>query len=108
MPSEHPKSFVEFVGTNDGCTAEIIFAKDKNGKTKDTEFINIDDFIAIKGIKAIGNQFIKEKVKSINIEIPESIEEEEEIIPTAKIEENNEDGTLGNLFEEENDEENNA
>jgi topoisomerase-4 subunit A len=108
MPSEHPKSFVEFVGTNDGCTAEIIFAKDKNGKTKDTEFINIDDFIAIKGIKALGNQFIKEKVKSINIEIPESIEEEEEIIPTAKIEENNEDGTLGNLFEEENDEENNA
>ena len=37
---------------------------------------NIDEFIAVKGIKAIGNQFIKRKVKSINITIPEPLEEE--------------------------------
>ena len=30
----------------------------------------------MKGIKTIGNQFIKEKVKSINITIPEPLEEE--------------------------------
>ena len=39
MPSEHPKSFIEFVGTTDGCTAKITFAKDKNGKKKDPEII---------------------------------------------------------------------
>ena len=74
MPSEHPKSFIEFVGTSDGCTAEIIFAKDK-GKEKEPENINIDEFISVKGIKAMGNQFAKDKVKTINITVPEPTEE---------------------------------
>lgn len=101
MPSDHPKSFIEFIGTTDGCTAEITYPKDKNGNEKPTESINIDDFIAIKGIKAIGNQFIKEKVKSINIIIPEPVEEEEETIETAEQgqEEIPEEGIQGELFE---------
>lgn len=99
MPSEHPKSFIEFVGTSDGCTAEIIFAKDKNGKEKESEMIDIDEFISVKGIKAMGNQFIKDKVKSINITIPEPIEEPEpeEETPTFEIPE---EGMIGSLFEE--------
>ncbi|MDO4763937.1 MAG: DNA gyrase/topoisomerase IV subunit A [Flavobacteriaceae bacterium] len=98
MPSEHPKSFIEFVGTSDGCTAEIIFAKDKNGKEKDPEIIDIDEFISVKGIKAMGNQFIKDKVKSINITIPEPVEEPEpeEEPPTFEIPE---EGIIGSLFE---------
>jgi hypothetical protein len=60
------------------ATAEIIFAKDK-GKERDPETINIDEFIAVKGIKAIGNQFTKFKVKAINITIPEPVEEEPEV-----------------------------
>lgn len=101
MPSDHPKSFIEFIGTTDGCTAEITYPKDKNGNEKPTESINIDDFIAIKGIKAIGNQFIKEKVKSINIIIPEPVEEEEETIETAEQEQEEipEEGIQGELFE---------
>ena len=87
MPSEHPKSFIEFVGTTDGCTAKITFAKDKNGKKKDPEIIDIDDFIAIKGIKAMGNQFIKDKIKSIDFEIPEhEIKEVDIEIPPAVME----------------------
>lgn len=103
MPSEHPKSFIEFVGTSDGCTAEIIFAKDKSGKEKDPETVNIDDFIAIKGIKAIGNQFVKDKIKSININIPEPNEEdlltEEETSPHSS-DEIPEEGIIGELFDE--------
>ena len=107
MPSEHPKSFVEFVGTSDGCTAEIVFPKDKSGKEKEPEIINIDEFIAVKGIKAIGNQFIKEKVKSINITIPEPLEEEiseaeessnEEIDTDSDVNEIPEEGQIGDLF----------
>lgn len=106
MPSEHAKSFVEFVGTSDGCTAEIIFPKDKSGKEKEPEIINIDEFIAVKGIKAIGNQFIKEKVKSINITIPEPVEEEqesedsanEEIDTDSDVNEIPEEGQIGDLF----------
>ncbi|AZI69064.1 DNA gyrase/topoisomerase IV subunit A [Cloacibacterium normanense] len=107
MPSEHLKSFVEFVGTSDGCTAEIIFPKDKSGKEKEPEIINIDEFIAVKGIKAIGNQFIKEKVKSINITIPEPLEEEiivaeesesEEANADSEVNEIPEEGQIGDLF----------
>ena len=103
MPSEHPKSFIEFVGTSDGCSAEIIFAKDKSGKEKEPETVNIDDFIAIKGIKAIGNQFVKDKIKSININIPEPNEEdlltEDETSPHSS-DEIPEEGIIGELFDE--------
>ena len=79
MPSEHPKSFIEFVGTRDGSLAEITYLKDKNNNEKPAETINIDEFIAVKGIKTIGNQFIKEKVKSINVVVPEKEEVIEEV-----------------------------
>ncbi|CEJ69039.1 DNA gyrase subunit A [Chryseobacterium oranimense G311] len=78
MPSEHPKSFIENVIVADGATAEIVFAKDK-GKERDPETIQIDEFISVKGIKAIGNQFTKFKVKAINITVPEPVEEEPEV-----------------------------
>ena len=114
MPSEHPKSFIEQVIVANDAVAEIIFAKDK-GKEKDSETINIDEFIGIKGIKAIGNQFIKDKVKAINITIPEPTEEINEgfdVVETTeghisfidvdvKDEDFPEEGTIGNLFEEE-------
>ncbi len=112
MPSEHPKSFVENVLVANNATAEIIFAKVK-GVEKDPETINIDEFIAVKGIKAIGNQFIKDKVKSINIIIPEPEEEIHAgfdvvesteghisfIDEDVKDEDFPEEGTIGDLFE---------
>ena len=103
MPSEHPKSFIEFVGTADNCTAEIVFAKDKTGKEKENEIINIDEFITIKGIKAMGNQFAKDKVKTINITIPEPVEEEEEpeIEEIESDEEIPEEGKIEDLFSSE-------
>ncbi|HCN11989.1 MAG TPA: DNA gyrase/topoisomerase IV subunit A [Chryseobacterium sp.] len=113
MPSEHPKSFVENVIVANNSIAEIIFAKDK-GKEKEPETINIDEFIAVKGIKAIGNQFIKDKVKSINITIPEPTEEINEgfdvvesteghisfIDEDVKDEDFPEEGQIGSLFDE--------
>ncbi|WP_447950873.1 DNA gyrase/topoisomerase IV subunit A [Chryseobacterium koreense] len=112
MPSEHSKSFIENVIVANNSTAEIVFAKDK-GKEKEPEIINIDEFIGIKGIKAIGNQFIKEKVKAINITIPEpeinsvfnEAESTEGHLATGNHDLNNEDfpeeGTIGSLFDEE-------
>lgn len=100
MPSEHPKSFIENVIVANDATAEIIFAKDK-GKERDAETINIDEFIAVKGIKAIGNQFTKFKVKAINITIPEPVEEEPEVYedpePTGDMDEDG--GIIGDLFQ---------
>ena len=100
MPSEHPKSFIENVLVSNGATAEIIFAKDK-GKERDPEIVNIDEYIAIKGIKAIGNQFTKFKVKTINITIPEPVEEETEAYeePDFSPSSDEEGGTIGDLFQ---------
>ena len=111
MPSDHPKSFVENIIVSNNATAEINFAKIK-GVEKEQEIINIDEFIAVKGIKAIGNQFIKDKVKSINIIIPEP-EEVHEGFDTVESTEGHisfidedvtdedfpEEGTIGDLFE---------
>ncbi|MBB6330584.1 topoisomerase-4 subunit A [Chryseobacterium sediminis] len=101
MPSEHPKSFIENVIVANDVTAEIIFAKDK-GKERDPETVNIDEFIAVKGIKAIGNQFTKFKVKAINITIPEPVEEEPEVYedPEPTGGDMDEDGgIIGDLFQ---------
>ena len=58
FPSEHPKSFVEWVSTGKMHQTELIFSKEK-GKDKDPETILIDEFITVKGIKALGNQLSK-------------------------------------------------
>ena len=57
-------------------------------------------FIAVKGIKAIGNQFIKEKVKSINITIPEPLEEEVIEVEESESEEANADSDINEIPEE--------
>ncbi|QQQ28457.1 DNA gyrase/topoisomerase IV subunit A [Chryseobacterium indoltheticum] len=101
MPSEHPKSFVERIIVSNNSTAEIIFAKDK-GKEREPEIVNIDEFIAVKGIKAIGNQFTKFKVKNINITIPEPEDEEPEVYEEPDLTFpiiDDEGGTIGDLFD---------
>lgn len=112
VPSEHPKTFIEQIITVDRAMAEIVFAKEKD-KQREPETIIIGDFISVKGIKAIGNQLTKSKVKTINITLPEP----EELNPGFDEVEQNEDsvafidhdvpdgdfpeeGAIGSLFEE--------
>ena len=101
--NDHPKSFLEFVTTNSGAIAEIVFPKIKD-KQKDPETVDLDEFIAVKGIKAIGNQLTKDKVKTINITIPEPpemMEEEPEHQEKSEDDVDEEGGTIGSLFDEE-------
>ena len=101
--NDHPKSFLEFVTTHSGAIAEIVFPKFKD-KQKDPETVDLDEFIAVKGIKAIGNQLTKDKVKTINITIPEPpemIEEEPEHQEKSEDDVDEEGGTIGSLFDEE-------
>ena len=101
--NDHPKSFLEFVTTHSGAIAEIVFSKIKD-KQKDPETVDLDEFIAVKGIKAIGNQLTKDKVKTINISIPEPpemMEEEPEQEEKSEDDVDEEGGTIGSLFDEE-------
>ncbi|VXC18716.1 DNA gyrase/topoisomerase IV subunit A [Maribacter litoralis] len=64
--SEHPKSYLELVSTDWKPMIEIEFPKPRGKEAKESEKVDIENFIAIKGIKALGNQLITEKVKNIN------------------------------------------
>lgn len=67
--SENPNSFVEMVTTQTAPVVDLIFAKVK-GVERETETLNLEEFIAVKGIKAQGNQLTTHKIKQINLHAP--------------------------------------
>lgn len=76
--SEHPDSFLEIVSTDWKPQIQLNFAKDK-GIERASEVINLEEFIAVKGLKAIGNRLTTYKVKNIDLLEPLPYEEIEEI-----------------------------
>ena len=49
--------------------AEIVFTKIK-GIQKDSQTIDLESFIAVKGMKALGNQLTTDKLKQVNLLAP--------------------------------------
>ncbi|WP_395042855.1 DNA gyrase/topoisomerase IV subunit A [Flavobacterium sp.] len=108
--TEHEKSQLEIVSTDWRPVAEVVFAKVK-GVQKDNQTIDMEQFITVKGIKAIGNQLTTEKLKQVNLleslpfEEPEEIEPEEievsdeETISEDIQTETGDDGQIGLSFE---------
>ncbi|GAA4885227.1 DNA gyrase/topoisomerase IV subunit A [Flaviramulus aquimarinus] len=68
--SENPKSQLEIVSTDWKPMAEIVFAKERGKDRKDNLEINLEEFISIKGISALGNQLTKDKVNQVNLLTP--------------------------------------
>ena len=64
--TEHEKSQLEIVSTDWRPVAEVVFAKLK-GVQKENQTIDLEQFIAIKGIKALGNQLTADKLKQVNL-----------------------------------------
>ncbi len=77
--SEHQKSQLEIVSTDWIPRAEVVFGKERGKDQKENIEVNIEEFIAIKGIKALGNQLTTDKVKQINLLEPLPYEAPEEI-----------------------------
>lgn len=103
--TEHPKSQLLFVSADWRPMAEVVFTKEK-GKEKENLTVNLEEFISVKGIKALGNQLTTDKVKTVNtlesLPYEEPQEEEpvedlgdEEIVPPPS--ENESDGTQTEL-----------
>jgi len=61
--SEHPKSQLEIVATDYRPVAEVVYSK----RSLENEEVNLEEFIAVKGIKALGNQLTTEKIKQVNL-----------------------------------------
>ena len=64
--TEHENSYLDIASTDWQPMIEIVYKKTK-GSVKENDKININDFISIKGLKAIGNRLTSDKVKMINI-----------------------------------------
>jgi len=65
--SSHPKSSLEIVSTDWRPVIEITFAKDRGRDRRPNQRIDIEQFIAVKGINALGNQLSKFKVNQIDL-----------------------------------------
>ena len=85
--SEHPKSQLEIISTDYRPVADVQFSK----RSLDNIEVNFEEFIAVKGIKAQGNQLSKDKVKQVSLlgSLPykapeETISEEKEQVKDVK------------------------
>jgi len=79
--TDHPKSYLEKVFVDYRPLAEIVFVKERGKDRKDNIEIDLEEFIAVKGISAMGNQLTKDKVLGINAMEPLTYEAPEEIPP---------------------------
>jgi topoisomerase-4 subunit A len=107
--TEHPKTQLTFISTDWRPVAEVVFTKARGKDPIPNLEVDLEDFIAVKGIKALGNQLTSNKVKSIKkltslpyeepeVVKPENMEviDEENVKPTAnKI--NNKDNDEGQI-----------
>lgn len=75
--SDHPKSQLEIVATDYRPMAEVVFSK----RSLDNITVDLEDFIAVKGIKALGNQLTTYKIKQVNLlePLPYELPEEEKV-----------------------------
>lgn len=93
--SDHEKSQLEIVSTDWRPVAEVVFAKVK-GVQKENQIIDLEQFISVKGIKALGNQLTTDKLKQVNLLDPLPYEEildiEEEVASVAENGETDEEG----------------
>lgn len=64
--TEHPKSYLEHFFTAYKPVAEVVFAKKRGQDRQENEKVVLEEFIAVKGITAMGNQLTKDKVLEIN------------------------------------------
>ncbi|MCL4113008.1 UNVERIFIED_CONTAM: hypothetical protein GTU68_064138 [Idotea baltica] len=94
--TDHPKSYLEKIFTDYRPQAEIVFGKKRGQERQENLIINLEEFISVKGITAMGNQLTKDKVLEINgldplpYEIPvEIVAEEIEVVDEEKVD----DGT---------------
>ncbi len=65
--SEAPNSQLEIVTTDWRPMVEIEFTKERGKDRKPNQIVNLEEFIAVKGIHALGNQLTKDKINQITI-----------------------------------------
>ena len=96
--SEHPKSFLEIASTDWKPMVNLQF--DGRANKRDDEEINLEEFIAIKGMKALGNKLTNYKLKSIDVLEPIPFEPEPKVEEVTVAEEVKSDTEVTEINEE--------
>ena len=85
--TEHEKSKLEIIATDYRPMAEVVFSKRSLEKIE----VNFEDFISVKGIKAMGNLLTTDKIRTVNLlEALPYEEPKEEPIETIEVNEEEE------------------
>ena len=102
--SDHDNAYLEVVSTDYFPMIEIEFTKLKGKDRRPNEEVSIEEFISVKGIKALGNQLTTDKVKTINLldPLPDEPDPEEENEEKEEVDFNQ----IGTSFKEDSSEEN--
>jgi topoisomerase-4 subunit A len=81
--TEHPDSYLELATTD--WRPQINIAYDQRSASREDEQVILDEFIAVKGLKAMGNRLTPHKVKTIDLLDSLPYEEEEESEPEIEL-----------------------
>ena len=71
---EHEDARLELVSTHVNPIIEVVYSKQRGKDPRENDYIDFEDFIAVKGLKAQGNQVSPHPIKELNL-IEPSFEE---------------------------------
>ncbi len=77
--SEHPQTEILHLLDANHPKIELIF-EEESGKSRDNLLIDLETFIAVKGLKALGKQISPNNLKTINVLPPDEEEDIEEVV----------------------------
>ena len=113
--SAHASSQLEIVSTDWRPMAEVVFAKERGRDRRENQEVNLEEFISIKGINALGNQLTRYKVNQINLldslpyDPPKEIPADEiEVIDEEIVSSTTNEGESGNNLQKEQTDKDNA
>ena len=76
--SDHASSTLELVSTDWRPVVKLSFAKDRGKARREDQTIDIEQFISVKGVSALGNQLTKLKINQIDLMEPLPFEDPKE------------------------------
>jgi len=79
--TEHPDSYLEKIFTDYRPMAEVVFVKQRGQDRQENLTVNLEEFISVKGITALGNQLTRDKVLEVNALDPLPYEKKEAKAP---------------------------
>ncbi|WP_179347778.1 DNA gyrase/topoisomerase IV subunit A [Winogradskyella pacifica] len=98
--SDHPDSQLEIVSTDWRPIADVEFTKERGKERKPNMEVNLEEFISVKGITALGNQLTKDKINQISLldslpyEAPEEVHADEiEVVDEETVEKGDDNAT---------------